>query len=101
MIRGDRVTLKKDPSEGRWWSVISGVSFSNPPKFGEVYTISETISRFDKLWLRFVERPEKALFDASYFRPVVSPKAEISFIMGAPKDSKKWDNRRREPAKVG
>ena len=34
------------------------------------------------------------------FRPIVDPKAKISFTMGAPLDSEQWDNRRKLPVEV-
>ncbi len=38
--------------------------------------------------------PTKA-YRASRFRPAVSPKQQVSFTTGAPRDSDQWDNRRK------
>lgn len=34
-------------------------------------------------------------FFADRFRPIVDRKSSVSFTMGAPKDSERWDNRKR------
>lgn len=65
---------------------------------GGVYTIRglRTMRLGDAgLYLEEVSHPHSdAPFFARRFRPAVSPKAEISFTTGAPKDSERWDNRR-------
>lgn len=39
-------------------------------------------------------------FYASRFRPAVESKSSISFTMGAPKDSEKFDNRKKQKERV-
>lgn len=82
---------------------LTGLKVSSPD-FGEICTIGSIAEWRGMTLLRFVEHNNSHLthlfpiepgFKAELFRPAVSPKAEISFTQGAPKDSERWDNRRR------
>ena len=75
---------------------------------GAVYTI-RAIGEFrglrDNVWLDEIHRPpcfgEEFPYAAARFRPVTSPKQEVSFTTGAPEDSERWDNRvKRKPQKA-
>jgi hypothetical protein len=84
------------------------LSFEVHPSFNNVYTVREIIVLGDLVGLRLAEIRNQthqysdgiseAIFDASGFRPVVEPKAEISFTHGADPSSDRFDNRR---VKVG
>lgn len=77
------------------------------PALGMVYTIREFENRGTEPSLRLVEIVNEPMrwsnvtglvecgFATRHFRPVVEKKAEISFTANAPKDSEKWDNRKR------
>lgn len=78
------------------------------PRNGLIYTIREFEDRGEKPALRLIEIvnaprrhrqvPEwvEPAFAVAHFRPVVETKSEISFTEGAPKDSEKFDNRRKQ-----
>lgn len=74
---------------------------------GVVYTIREIVQVRGVTALRFHElinpahryawfaTPVEQPFPTWNFRPAVSPKQQVSFTTGAPRDSRKWDNRRK------
>jgi len=81
--------------------------FHSPNK-GEVYTIRSMMKgpgphpmiglRFCEIVnceYHFIEGFSEPSFDARFFRPVVSPKSEISFTTGADPETEKFDNRRK------
>lgn len=73
------------------------------PQYGTVYTVraSEFIDDEQYIWLAEIESAPRQYSDefgersfaAEDFRPVTSPKQEVSFTTGAPVDSERWDNR--------
>lgn len=61
---------------------------------GATYTVAAISHEF----LNFEEliKPGRDLrFYKWRFRPTVSPKQQVSFTTGAPRDSRKWDNRKK------
>lgn len=64
---------------------------------GEIYTIRQITMEIDlNLWLVGVSGG----WVSTRFRPVVDDTKKISFTEGAPKDSEKWDNRKRQKARA-
>jgi hypothetical protein len=62
-------------------------------KRGEVYTICRTSMESElNLWLAGVQGG----WSARRFRPLVEDRKSVSFTAGAPKDSEKWDNRKKD-----
>lgn len=92
-------------AKGRW-------GLSDPLKVGLICTIRAMhIDRHGDLILRFheIERSSFAKeawgdprlgYLASRFRPLTDTKHEVSFTEGAPKDSEKWDNRKKQKERV-
>lgn len=72
------------------------------PKEGCVYKIAAIEPPIDRdradAYLRFAGCDYA--YDRRHFRPAVQPKQEISFTIGAPKDSKQWDGRRKVRERV-
>lgn len=77
----------------------------------EVYTVRGFAQRADGpgIFLEEIVNAEKPSFrdgicemamDTKWFRPLVEPKAEASFTIGAPKDSERWDNRVKKRERV-
>src|SRR5574343_1291746 len=80
-----------------------GLTFSYP-ELGEVCTIVSIDHWLNVTLLRFREHdnshltslyPKEPGFNSRYFRPLVEAKSSISFTEGAPKDSERFDNRRK------
>ena len=96
---GQKVTPKNDDP---WEDDDGGEVY---PQFGAVYTIRTTqwIGDEQYLWLCEIVNPEmeyedytgEICFFSDEFRLVIETKTEISFTQGAPKDSRKFDNRRK------
>jgi hypothetical protein len=71
------------------------------PAYGEVYTIAHIHRDDDGEFLSLDGFDFFATWYSGHFRPVTSPKQEVSFTTGAPVDSERWDNRvKRKPQKV-
>lgn len=69
---------------------------------GHIYTIAAVGLRHpldatqgECVLVEEVQRGWNEPFWASRFRPAVSPKQQASFTTGAPRDSRKWDCRRK------
>ena len=72
------------------------------PVLQSIYTVRGFHEEGDAIYLEEISNPplyrggrRECAFDVSNFRPVVSPKQEVSFTTGAPLDSEEWDNRKR------
>ena len=61
-----------------------------------IYTIDSICVIDSILGLRFIDAPDWSFFIAKYFRPLTSRDTKISFTEGAPKDSERWDGRRKQ-----
>lgn len=72
---------------------------------GEIYTVASIHHRFGGFGITVCEVDCIGApgWRASRFRPLTDQKKSVSFTQGAPRDSERWDNRRKvvEPAKVG
>ena len=68
---------------------------------GAIYVIRAVDGRFvDLVGVHGLTGRHDGMY-ARRFRPVTSPKQEVSFTTGAPVDSERWDNRvKRKPQKA-
>ena len=97
------VCIDASQSDGREW-------MADVPKEGAVYTVRGIIAIYDPVLdeavtaLQLEEIANFPAWEGSYaahrFRPIVEKKTDISFTAGAPKDSEKWDNRRKVSRKL-
>lgn len=86
---GQRVICVNDTNGTIMSRPVLGCGYSAGLRNGAIYNIRSVENQF----LYFAEL--KGGWRATRFRPIIERKTEVSFTEGAPKDSEKFDNRRR------
>lgn len=82
------------------WNDADYLSWSYP-RLGEIGTVIGFSFDGEHPCVLLAEHPNPTAptalggFRSRRFRPIVEKKTEISFTANAPKDSEKWDNRKR------
>lgn len=86
---------------GEWRPDRIGHIYKRYPAYGEVYTIAHIHRDGEDEFLSLDGFDFFETWYSGHFRPLTSPKQEVSFTTGAPVDSERWDNRvKRKPQKA-
>ena len=97
MVNQKIVCVDSSSRPGRYWR-------GDVPIVGAVYTVMAIgVDEDGEIDLSLLEIKNSEYWNGRYraarFRPAVSPKSETSFTQRAPKDSEKWDCRRKIPVR--